>query len=299
MTLNAGPYFASVLDAIRAQASVSEVRVTVVDSQSDDDTQKIARRAGARVIEVGRCRFNHGLTRNFAVAQTTSDVAVLMTQDALLAHGRVFANLLRHFENPRVAGASGRQVPRSDLDPIANARWRRMNRAGDAVELQELGRRDWVQLAPHERMQLSAFDDVCSAIRRRVWERIPFRRVPFAEDRVWARDVLLAGHALVYDPEATVVHSHAPTLRGELARIHVNHLMMYRAFGWEPATSAADLVPDIVRATIVSAVEAARLVDGAPGRSRIKAAALAPVVETLRALWGYAGTRKGRALGAV
>src|SRR5206468_186107 len=47
-----------------------------------------------------------------------------------------------------------------------------------------------------------------SCLRRAVWQRLPFARTPFGEDLIWARGALEAGHAIVFDPRAEVVHSH-------------------------------------------------------------------------------------------
>ena len=42
----------------------------------------------------------------------------------------------------------------------------------------------------------------------RAWERVPFREVPYAEDQALALDMLRAGFAKAYVPDAAVVHSH-------------------------------------------------------------------------------------------
>ena len=40
------------------------------------------------------------------------------------------------------------------------------------------------------------------------WQRVPFRAVPYAEDQLLARDMLAAGYAKVFCPNAVVIHSH-------------------------------------------------------------------------------------------
>jgi rhamnosyltransferase len=60
----------------------------------------------------------------------------------------------------------------------------------------------------------SFFSSANGAIARWAWERVPLRDVPYAEDQVLARDVLAAGLAKAYVPDAAVVHSHdLPPLR--------------------------------------------------------------------------------------
>ena len=63
------------------------------------------------------------------------------------------------------------------------------------------------------------FSNVGSAIRTEVWREIPFRdRVVMSEDQYWAYDALRAGHELVYEPRAAVLHSHNYSLRTLFAR---------------------------------------------------------------------------------
>ena len=45
-------------------------------------------------------------------------------------------------------------------------------------------------------------------MRREVFEKFPFRAADFAEDRLWAADVLDAGYKIVYEPASMVMHSH-------------------------------------------------------------------------------------------
>ena len=60
-----------------------------------------------------------------------------------------------------------------------------------------------------------------SAIPRSVWEANPFRDdVTMSEDQEWSRRMLLAGHTIVYEPEAAVRHSHTYTLRGAFRRFY-------------------------------------------------------------------------------
>ena len=47
-----------------------------------------------------------------------------------------------------------------------------------------------------------------AASRASVWEQVPFRDVAYAEDHLLAQDMLRAGFAKVYMPDAAVVHSH-------------------------------------------------------------------------------------------
>ena len=84
------------------------------------------------------------------------------------------------------------------------------------------------RLDPLARLRLCAFDNVCSCIRRSVWQQIPFADTPIAEDIEWGRAVLLAGYRLDYVADAVVLHSHDRSARYEFARTYVLHRRLLR-----------------------------------------------------------------------
>jgi GT2 family glycosyltransferase len=58
------------------------------------------------------------------------------------------------------------------------------------------------------------FSNANAAIRRDVWERIPFREdLSGSEDHAWAAAAQSAGYRIVYEPRAEVRHSHDEGLR--------------------------------------------------------------------------------------
>src|SRR5712692_98662 len=82
-TKNAGALFAEVMEKIRGQDSCYPIDITIVDSGSTDETVAIARKYGANVIAIDPGQFNHGLTRNLAIENTSGEIIVLLTQDAV------------------------------------------------------------------------------------------------------------------------------------------------------------------------------------------------------------------------
>jgi rhamnosyltransferase len=52
------------------------------------------------------------------------------------------------------------------------------------------------------------FTDANGCVARAAWESVPFRPVAYAEDHLLAHDMLRAGFAKVFLPDAAVIHSH-------------------------------------------------------------------------------------------
>ena len=210
-TLNAGPGFPCLLEKLSAQAGFSRLEIVVIDSGSSDGTVDVARRCGAKVVEVPPGSFDHGLTRNQGIQEASGEICVLLVQDAMPAHDHLLETIIQHFgRDPLIAGVTTRQIPRPQVDIVS--RWENQYHTkflGSKVKVRYIP--DWntfLQLPFFDRLFLCNFDNVCSALRRSVWEKHPFRSVLFAEDMDWAVRVLRDGYKIVYEPAAVVVHSH-------------------------------------------------------------------------------------------
>ena len=57
--------------------------IIVIDSESEDATVRMAEQAGFRTLKVKRSEFDHGGTRNYAVAMSNGDIVMFLSQDAL------------------------------------------------------------------------------------------------------------------------------------------------------------------------------------------------------------------------
>src|SRR5262245_16230461 len=100
-TLNGGPVFRDVIQRVRDQKLDAELEIVVVDSGSTDGTIEAAVAAGAKVFHIHKSEFNHGLTRNRGIAESTGEIVSLLVQDALPVDDRWLATLLSAFDDPR------------------------------------------------------------------------------------------------------------------------------------------------------------------------------------------------------
>jgi rhamnosyltransferase len=234
-TWNGGARFRELLVALASQDSRHEL--VVIDSDSRDGTAEAASAAGARVETIPQSEFNHGATRNRAIALAGGEVVALLTQDALPMGRDYLSSLRKPFANPRVDGAYARQYPRPDCDPLLAERLRRWSASRSEPSLQVLApgdpaasRRLFDALPPLERYLSCVFDNVASAVRRSSWERIPFPPRSFGEDVAWGKQVLLAGGAIAYEPSARVEHSHRIDIVREFKRLYCDHRNLHELF---------------------------------------------------------------------
>jgi rhamnosyltransferase len=237
-TWNGGPRFVELLAALARQDVDGGFQLVVVDSGSGDGTAQAAERAGALVLRIPQSEFQHGRTRNRAIAASSGAIVCLLTQDAVPLDAGYLRALASAYEDPRVDAAYARQFPRPDCDPILAERLRRWSATRTERVLQQLvpgdagaSRARYDALAPLERLHACAFDNVASSVRRSSWMRTPFPELPFGEDVGFAKALLLAGGTIAFEPAARVEHSHRIDMLREFKRLYCDHRNLHAVFG--------------------------------------------------------------------
>lgn len=231
-TKNGGELFHKALAAWTEQTLWNQCELIIVDSGSQDDTVAAAKQAGAQVFEIPPAEFNHGATRDYGISLANSEYIILTVQDAVASHPQVLERLVAALQLPAVAGAYTRQLPQADADVLT-----KRNLDGWLVgklqrEERFIPHEGWYEaLTPMEKLTFCTFDNVCSAIRKSVWQQDHFGTVDFGEDVDWAKRVLLAGHHIIYEPDAAVIHSHDRSLAYDYKRTYVCHRKLYTLFG--------------------------------------------------------------------
>jgi rhamnosyltransferase len=205
--LNGGASFREVLPVVARQRIDAEVELVVADSGSTDGTREFALAQGAKVVDVAPGTFSHGGTRNLLMEHSSGDYVAFLTDDAVPASERWLERLVGAFAIDAGIGlAFGPYIPRPDAPPMV------------ARELTEF----FASLSPDGRVRIDRglrdedrrpgpvtfHTDANGCVARRAWERVPFRPVGSAEDQALALDMLAAGYAKAYVPDAAVVHSH-------------------------------------------------------------------------------------------
>jgi len=211
-SLNAGPDFVRWLDCLRMQDYRPD-RLLLVDSSSDDDTVTLARDFGFEITTISRREFSHGGTRQSCVNRLTDvDIIVFLTQDAVLASPHALSRLLREFDDPKVGGAYGRQLPRPGAGAIeTHARLFNYPDESSVRTIDDI---------PRLGMKTSFISNSFAAWRRQALLAIggfPTHTIQ-NEDTHAASRMILAGWKVAYAADACVYHSHSLTWRQEFQR---------------------------------------------------------------------------------
>jgi rhamnosyltransferase len=213
------------------QQTPFRTEIIAVESGSRDDSLRILEEHRIRIIEIPTSEFDHGSSRNLGVQLGAGEVAVLLTQDAIPVGRDFLAALVAPFADPAVAGVYGRQIPRPDCDVVTKRQLEGWLTGRSEPEVVRLNGEPFGSFPPEVQHRLSTFDNVCSAVRRSVWEQIPFPPAPFGEDLAWAKAALCSGHAIAYEPAAAVIHSHRRSVVHEYRRTRICHQVLNELFG--------------------------------------------------------------------
>lgn len=219
-TWNAEKHWHDLALALSRQGLLPE-QILIVDSSSTDGTVRLAKAAGYRVVQIPQSEFNHGSTRKAAFSYLPSaEILVLLTQDAILAKPDSIATLCSAFDDPLVGAAYGRQLPR----PHAKA----MERHARFFNYPAQSDRRTFEHRKSLGLKAAFLSNSFAAYRRSAMDAIGGfpTNVIVSEDLIAGAQMLMAGWTLAYVAEATVIHSHAFSLKLEFARyfdIGVNH----------------------------------------------------------------------------
>jgi rhamnosyltransferase len=283
--LDGGPLFRELLAAVRAQRVDAEVEIVVVDSGSRDGSAEAARAHGAVVETIPRAAFSHGGTRNRLMELASGDVVAFLTQDALPAGDGWLAALAGGFALGADIGlVCGPQRARQDASPMV-----RHDLDGFFARFGYASRvdRGAAGLGPE-----TFFSSANGAVARWAWERVPFREVAYAEDHFLAADMLRAGLAKAYVPEAAVVHSHDYPGLGTLRRAFDDFSALHEVHGLREPLSPRFLAARV--RNDVAAERAALARDGVQGRDLDAATVAALRYHAQRALGRSLGTNADR-----
>ena len=212
--LNGARYLDEVLTAVRDQRIDRELEIVIVDSGSTDGSLDIAQRHGALVHGIDKSDFSHGGTRNLLMQLASGDHVAFLTQDATPASPGWLAALLEGFEQADdVAAVFGPHDPRPGASHMIQSEMERhfavWGDGGTAIDVHRLDRTP-AGIARYRGFPggLTFLSDVNCCIARWAWERVPYREVPYAEDQLLGRELIEAGYAKVFHPDARVLHSH-------------------------------------------------------------------------------------------
>jgi rhamnosyltransferase len=184
-----------------------------------------------RVHNLPPKEFNHGETRNLGVQLAKGTFVVMTVQDATPASGDWIEIMLSHFGNPEVAGVCGQQIVGSD--PSKNPlQWFSPVSEAEPRLVQFKVTSGFTTLQGKKQHEFCNWDDVTAVYRKSLKEKLPFKKLMFSEDTLWAKDALSQGYAIVYDYRARVYHYHHQNFKFYFKRTYIILYQNYKFYDY-------------------------------------------------------------------
>jgi hypothetical protein len=193
-----------------------------------------------------------------------------MVQDAIPAGNFWLYQMVSTIQKENIVAVSCRQIPKSDADLFACSgiwnHYRILNLNGDHVFSLDADLSTYSFL---DRRRIAGLDNVCSLIRKDIFDRYRFRAQDYGEDLDLGVRIVRDGHRIAFLSSAGVIHSHNRDAAYFLKRGFVDNKNVFRILEYPPqADFAIRNVRDLFCAaiTLYAALNASvRSVQGGPG----------------------------------
>lgn len=188
-TKDEAEHLGGVLDVLASQTLAEATETIVVDSGSADGTVAIAAGRGAHVIEIEPERFTFGRALNIGAAAAAAPIVVALSGHAYPPDAGWLERMLAHFEDGRVACATGAGVGPTG-EPL------------DGPLLQDA--------ALARAHPFFGYSNAAGGFRAELWRERPFREdMPGSEDKEWAWHWMQHGRLVALDPALNTRHDHS------------------------------------------------------------------------------------------
>jgi rhamnosyltransferase len=195
-------------ECLRMQKLDRPFEVVVIDNDSDDGSANVARTMGARVFTLPRSLFGYGRAINVGVKLCRGDLIVLLSAHAWPQGDDWLGRMVNCVEDRDVAAVYCRQAADGEICQQEKMRFNAFAEHNYKLDTESLVQRCE---SGEDVYEVCRFSNSAAIVRREVALRFPFRDLPFAEDRAFVLDCVMAGHSIAYLGTASVAYQQPVT----------------------------------------------------------------------------------------
>ena len=188
-----------------------ELEIIVVNNESTDNSDWVARKYGAKVVFLPVKDFSWGRALNRGIYVAVGEIVVLLSADAYPVDRNWIVKMVAPFENVEVGAVYGRQIPRPDasIDEIVRLEMDFLAESRSFYLCNEAGPSGTGMIV----------SNACAAIRKSLWEKLNYDEdIEGGEEGVWTYEILRQGYCSYYNADAKVYHSHNDSLTKHVLR---------------------------------------------------------------------------------
>ncbi len=219
-------------ECLRIQKLDRPFEVVVIDNESDDGSAEVARAMGARVFTFPRSFFGYGRAINVGVSLCRGDLIVLLSAHSWPQGDDWLSRMVNYVEGRNVSAAYCRQ--------FADGRACRQEKKRSGLFAEHNYKLDLERLVQRcksgeDVYEVCCFSNSAAIVRREVVLRVPFRDLPYAEDRAFVLDCVMAGYSIAYLSTASVAYQQPAGFRHfyRIGRAAAVSRQLIREFGSE------------------------------------------------------------------
>ncbi len=219
------------LDSLLHQTIMNRMEIIAIDSGSTDGSLELLKQYPVIIHSIEPSEFNHGETRNLGVSLAKGEFVYMTVQDASLVEVDCLEKMMAHFSDPLVAGVCGQQIVGKDKakNPL---QWFRPVSEAEPIFYHFEKPEEFTSLNGKQQHSYCNWDDVNAMYRKSMKVLIPFRKIMFSEDTLWAKDALGAGYKIVYDYRVRVYHYHHQNFKFYFKRSYIIHYQNYKFYAY-------------------------------------------------------------------
>jgi len=203
---NEEKYLGCVLKKLKQQ-TFQDFEIVVVNNESQDRTEEIAREFGAKIIFLPKNDFTYPYACNLGAKNSVGKFLLFLSAHSIPLANNWLQSGLANFQNDRVAGVYGPTFALPEA-PLAEKFFynflgkKKKKKKAFFIKPEEAG------------MGVLGFTN--ALIRRDLWEKYNLNEEFAAggEDGDWVKHWLARGYIIIHEPKFAVYHSHCLGLRG-------------------------------------------------------------------------------------
>jgi glycosyltransferase involved in cell wall biosynthesis len=213
------------LAALAAQQCSFKWEIIIVDHESQDETAALCQQYNARLIPISHADFTHVRSLNLGMSHARGALVVICSAHSLPVGAHFLESVVAPFTDPNVAAV--RCLANSDTQQLGE--WYTPREvyysSREAQHTAEAGT-EWLREYPSA---------TCCAIRRAVWEQIPYeeQHLEFLIDKLWVSQVLEHGFKISRSA-AIYIHVRPRGYLENWRRENRAYRDLYRARGYVP-----------------------------------------------------------------
>ncbi len=234
LTKNSLGVIERLIEALYLQDFPYTYEVIFMDNSSMDGTVEYLKRTkfkNKRIVNVPEGEFSHSGTRMKAAEISEGEYIIFFTDD-IVPLGKEF---LKELVKPVLEGKADAsygvfQINPESSDPIDAYLHNGWYEGYDDI-VYPVSEFCWERFTPEMRRKLSNFDNCSSCIKREVLLKLKFPPVPYGEDMLFAKRMILSGYSVALSKKAKFYHWHKVSFSYQFKRMLIDQHLSIKEFG--------------------------------------------------------------------